>query len=160
MEAKIKVLTITLHHTPKGLKTLSANSRKHTREHPKRNATVPGHELLPTPVRHVVVSLVSQLLLLGAVGEHGPDLAVTVDLSLKHDVPAIGSKAGKIVATRITGKLQPALAGDVHYVDILPAGRARTVFAVPTEGQHRAARRPRRRDGISPVGHAQHVRPV
>ena len=49
------------------------------------------------------------------------------------------------------------LAGDVHHVDVLSAGIAGTVLAVPTEGQHAAVGRPRRRDGIAAVGHALHI---
>src|SRR5271165_893933 len=88
--------------------------------------------LFPAPVGHEVAPAFCELLLLGAVGEHGPDLAFAVDGALEDDVAAVGRPGGEIVGAGVMGKLLPALGGDVHYVDVLTAGRAGTVLAVRT----------------------------
>src|SRR3954452_22714799 len=107
--------------------------------------------LLPAPVGHEIVSHVGQLVLFGAIGKHGPYLRVSANLAFKHDMPPVRRPAWEIIAPRIVRKLQPALAGDVHDVDVLPARRAGAVLPVPTKGEHGAVGRPGRRDGVASI---------
>ena len=81
-------------------------------------------------------------MLLGAVGQHRPNLRAVPDLPLEHNVAPIGRPRRKIVAACLMRGLQPALAGDIHHVDVLPAGIAGAVFAVPAKGQQAPVRRP------------------
>src|SRR4051812_6279462 len=113
--------------------------------------------LFPAPVGHEVVAYMGQLVLLGAIGQHCPDLAMSADLSLKDDVPAVWGPGGKIVAAGLMGELQPTLAGDIHDVDVLPARRARPVFAIPTEGEHGSVGSPGRRDRVASIRQALDV---
>src|SRR5579859_1723458 len=96
-------------------------------------------------------------MLFGAVGEHGPDLVVAIDGALEDQVAAVGRPAGEIVAAGVVCELDPTLGGDVHDVDVLPAGSAGTVFAVPAEGEELAVGGPGRGDGVTAVGHALDV---
>src|SRR5579863_4315287 len=73
--------------------------------------------LFPAPVGHEIAPHVCKLMLLGPIGQHRPDLAMSPDSALKHDMTPVRRPAGKIVAPRIVRKLQPALAGNIHYVD-------------------------------------------
>src|ERR1017187_8006826 len=104
------------------------------------NTSAPVRMSLPTPIRHRVVPGMRQLLLLRSIGNHGPDLRVMADFALEHDVPAIRRPRGKGVVTGFVRQLHPSLAGDVHHVDIMPARRARTVFAIPAESEKLAVR--------------------
>src|SRR5580704_2693102 len=99
-------------------------------------------------------------MLFGAVGEHHPDLAVADDRSLEDNMQHVRRPAGKVVASGVMGKLQPPLAGDVHYIDVLSAGRPWPVLPVPTESEKLAVRRPRRRNGVASIRHALDVGPV
>src|SRR5271157_4124863 len=96
-------------------------------------------------------------MLLGAVGEHGPDFSVAADGALKDDVTSVRGPGGVVVASGFVGNLKPALAGDVHDVDILTAGVARPVLAVPTEGDELAVGSPGGRDSIAAVCQALDV---
>src|SRR6266568_802950 len=115
-----------------------------------------GGYLLPAPVWHVVVAGSRELMLLCPVGEHRPNLRVAADGSFKDDVTPIGRPGREVVAARFMGELEPTqrLAGDVHYINILAAGRARTVFAIPAKGEELSVGRPRRRDCVTAVGQA------
>jgi hypothetical protein len=64
--------------------------------------------------------------------KHRPDLRAMPDLPLEHDVPSIRRPRWKVVDAGLVRRLQPVLAGNIHHVDVLPAGIAGTVFAVPT----------------------------
>ena len=46
--------------------------------------------LLPAPVGHEVLAGGGELLLLSAIGEHGPDLGFAADGALEDDVAVIG----------------------------------------------------------------------
>src|SRR5581483_2573049 len=59
--------------------------------------------------------------------------------------------------TGVMRQLRPALAGDIHDVDVLPARSARPVFTVPCKGKELAVGRPRRRSGIAPISQSLHV---
>src|SRR5208282_1985652 len=85
----------------------------------------------PTPVRHRVVAAEGELVLLGPVRQHRPDLRAVIDFALENNVPPIRRPRREIVAPRLVRGLQPSLAGDVHHVDVLPPGIAGTVLAVP-----------------------------
>src|SRR5579859_4451846 len=74
--------------------------------------------LLPAPVGHEVIAHVGKLLLLGSVGQHRPDLGVPADFTLEDDMTAVRSPARVIIGARVVGELHPALAGDVHDVDV------------------------------------------
>src|ERR1700733_14069697 len=82
---------------------------------------------------------------------------MTADGAFEDDVAAVGRPAGEVVASGVMSQLHPALAGDVHDVDVLTAGGSRAVLAVPAEGEHVAGRRPRRGNGIAPVGEALNI---
>src|ERR1035441_7812545 len=98
-----------------------------------------------------------ELMLAGSVGEHGPDFSVAADGALNDDVASVRSPGGEVVASGFVGDLKPALAGDVHDVDILTAGIAGPVLAVPTEGEELAIGSPGGGYGIPAVGQALNV---
>src|SRR5580692_2800464 len=99
-------------------------------------------------------------MLFGAVGKHGPYLRSATVLALEHDVPPIRRPRGEILPPRIMRELGPALAGNVHDVDVLTPCGARTILAVPGKCQKLSVGRPRGRSGISAVGHALHASPI
>ena len=70
-----------------------------------------------------------------------------------------GDHDGIVVAAGVVRELKPLQrpAGNIHHVDVLAAGGARAVFAVPGEGEPLAVRRPRGRNRIAAVGHALNV---
>src|SRR5258705_5766757 len=69
-------------------------------------------------------------------------------------MPAVGGPGGKVAAATVVGKLDPALGGDLHDVNILSPGCAGSVLAVPGEGEKLAVGRPGDRCGVTAVGHA------
>ena len=69
-----------------------------------------------------------------AVGQHGPNLPLTILKVLKGDMAAIRRPCGKIVAPNVMGKLNPAMAGNIHDVNILSARSAGAVAAIPRKG--------------------------
>src|ERR1700753_3951971 len=99
-------------------------------------------------------------MLLGAIGKHGPYFGPTTLFALKYDVPSIRRPGWKILPSLVVGELGPALAGNVHDVDVLPARRARTVLAVPCEGHELSVRRPGGRRLIAAVGQTLYVRSI
>src|SRR5580658_4700576 len=99
-------------------------------------------ESFPAPVGHEVIAPAGELLLLGAVGEHTPDFVAMVDFALKDDVAAIRGPRRKVVASCVVGQLSPALAGDVHNVDIASARRTGAILAVPGEDEELSVWRP------------------
>ena len=58
------------------------------------------------------------------------------------DVPAVGGPGGEVAAADVVGELDPALGRDLHDVDVLSAGSAGAVLAVPGEGDELAVGRP------------------
>ena len=88
----------------------------------------------------MIVAAAGELLLLRAVGQHRPDIAASAQRPLKDNVAAIGSPAREVVAAGLVGELDPALAGHLHDVDVLPAGSSGAVLAVPTKGEKVAGR--------------------
>src|SRR5260221_6591064 len=105
--------------------------------------------LFPTPVRLRVVSGKSQLLDLGAVGQHRPDFFLARSAGLKHNMPPVGRPRRKIVPPAIVCKLHPLLAGDVHQVEVGRSRFARTILPHPRERKKLAVGRPVRRHRIS-----------
>src|ERR1700686_1801952 len=84
---------------------------------------------------------------LGAVGEHGPDLALAVARGFEDDVAAVGRPTGPLVFGAVAGNLADITAGRFHNVNVEIA-----IGAAPTEGDHLTIRRPRRIDEIALVG--------
>src|ERR1039458_6273811 len=108
--------------------------------------------LLPTPVGLRVVALESQLLYVGAVGQHGPYLVGSRAVGLKHNVAAVRRPAGEIVAPRIVRELYPLLAGDIHQIQVVGTRFSGPVLAHPGERQKLSVRRPVGRNGIALIG--------
>lgn len=76
------------------------------------------------------MSVDSQLVGLGAVGQHGPDLAWASAGGFEDDMATVGSPAGAlVVASRVRREIDDVLRGRLHDVDIVVA-----VWAAPTEG--------------------------
>src|SRR5437588_6834845 len=103
---------------------------------------------MPTPVGLGISACGSQGMSLGAVGEHGPDLAA----AFEDDMSAVRRPRGEVVASLAMGELHPLMAGDVHEVDVLAAGRTGSVMTHPCIGEELPVRRPGRRDGVSAFG--------
>ena len=99
-------------------------------DHPK--AVSPSEKSLPTPVGHKVIARVGELMLLGAVGQHGPDLGVTADGAFKDDVASIGRPGGIVVAPGFVGDLEVLLAGDIDDMNVDAAGIAGAVPSATT----------------------------
>src|SRR5436309_340858 len=113
--------------------------------------------LLPTPIWLRIVAAEGQLLHLGAVREHRPNLFRSGTARLKDDMSAIRGPGWEIVATAIVRKLHPLLAGEIHQVDIIGARRSRTVLPEPGKGQKLTVRSPGRGHRIALVRHALHI---
>src|SRR6185437_2885032 len=101
-------------------------------------------KLFPAPVRHEVLSCAGELVLLCAVHKHRPDLGSAADGALEDNMPVIGRPRGIVVTAGFVCELDPLerATGDVHHIDILAAGCAGAVFAIPGEGKPLAAWRP------------------
>src|SRR5882762_6533378 len=82
------------------------------------------------PVGGFVVAGCCELVGLGAVGQHGPDLARAGAGGFEDEVAAVGSPAGTFVAAGVAGELEDVARADVDYVDVVIAGGA-----APTEGE-------------------------
>jgi len=82
----------------------------------------PRSQLFGGPVGGFVVSVGGELVGLGAVGEHGPDLARTGAGGFEDDVAAVRGPAGAFVAAHIASEFEDATGGDVHDVDVVIAG--------------------------------------
>src|SRR5208282_122484 len=81
---------------------------------------------------------------LGAVGEHGPDLARAGARGLENEVAAVGSPGGAFVAAAIAGDFDNVARGDVHDVDVeIAAG------APPGESEKLSVGRPSRVNEIT-----------
>src|SRR5271170_8318379 len=76
------------------------------------------------------------------------------------DVPAVGRPRREVTAAAVMGELDPALGSDLHDIDVLSAGCAGAVLAVPGEGKELAVWRPGDRCGVATVGHTLHGRAV
>src|SRR5438128_12653243 len=58
------------------------------------------------------------------------------------------------------GKLHPLLARDIHQVNVAGAGFSWAILANPGKSEELSIRRPRRRYGITLVGHALDIRSI
>ena len=117
--------------------------------------------LLPTPVWHVCAGA-GQCAFLRAVGQHGHDLHVAgfaVSGVGIDDMPSVGRPGREVAAAAVVSELNPALGGDFHDVDVLSAGCAGAVLAIPGEGEELAVGRPGGRGGVAAVGHALTAEP-
>src|SRR6185437_2520070 len=96
--------------------------------------------LPPAPVRHVGAGA-GERPLLRTVGEHGHDACVvgtTVRRVCVDEMTAVRRPGGKVAASSVVGELNPLLGGNLHHVDVLTTGGARTILAVPGEGEELA----------------------
>src|ERR1700678_499510 len=109
--------------------------------------------LFPTPIRLRIASGKSQLMELGAVGQHLPDFFFAGAAGLKDYVAAIGRPRREIVASAIVGELNPLFAGDIHQINIGGAGFSGAIFPGPCKSQKLSVGRPVGRDGIALVRH-------
>src|SRR5438105_15257030 len=91
------------------------------------------------PVGRFVVTGEGELVWLGAVGEHGPNLARADPgtRGLKDDVAAIWRPTGTLVAALVASQFDELAGSSVHDVDIVVV-----VGAAPAEGQQLAVGRP------------------
>ena len=105
------------------------------------------------PVGGFVVAGVSELVRLGAVGEHGPDLARAAASGFEDDVAAIGSPGGAFIAAGIAGNFEDMVRDHVHDVDVVIAGGT-----TPGKGEKLAVRRPSRIDDIAHIRQVDLVR--
>nr|UXE45679.1 hypothetical protein Hi04_10k_c5190_00017 [uncultured bacterium] len=110
--------------------------------------------LFPTPVRLRIVSCKRQLLNLGAIRQHGPDLQTSRPVRLKHKMAIIRRPRGKVVAAAIVRQLHPLLAGNIHQVNIGRAWLAGAIFANPGKRKKLPVRSPVRRHRIALIRHA------
>ena len=101
------------------------------------------------PVGGFVVARVGELVGLGAVGEHGPDLARAAASGLEDDVAAVGSPGGAFVAAGIAGDFDGFVGGrgSIHDVDVVIA-RGTT----PGEGKKLTVGRPGGVDDVAHIG--------
>jgi len=74
-------------------------------------------------------------MLIGSIGKHRPYLRAAALLALEHNVSSVRRPGRKVIGPGIVRQLLPALGRDIHDVDILTARRARTILAIPTEGE-------------------------
>src|SRR6266581_3154221 len=93
------------------------------------------------PIGRLVMAAGGQLVRLGTVGEHGPNLSRAVTCGLKNKVASIRRPTGTLVAALIAGQLHELPGSRVHDVDIVVVVRT-----APTEGQQLAVGRPGRID--------------
>src|ERR1700761_6433280 len=109
---------------------------------PIRHLALSGNiaRLPPAPVRHVGAGA-GEGSLLRTVGEHGHDACVVgtaVGRVCVDEMTAVRRPGGEVAATSVVRELNPFFRGDLHDVDVLSAGGARTVLAIPGEGDELA----------------------
>src|SRR5205807_6457653 len=66
----------------------------------------------------------------------------------------------EVINAGIVRQLYKLPGGNIHNIDVLPAGRTRTVMADPRKGQQLAVREPRGGYGISFAGNLLEIAPV
>src|SRR5271165_399962 len=110
--------------------------------------------LFPTPVWLRVASCKSQLVQLGAVGEHHPDFFLPGAHGLKNDVAAVRRPRRRIVTPAVVRELNPLFAGDIHQINVRRTGLAWSILTNPRQRQELSIRRPVGRDRVALVGHA------
>lgn len=98
------------------------------------------------PVGGLVVAGIGELVRLGSVGEHGPDLARAATSGFKDNVATVGSPTGSFIAAGIASDFSGLAGSSVHDVDIVIAAGA-----TPAEGEELAVGRPGRVDDIAHV---------
>src|SRR5208282_1619354 len=109
--------------------------------------------LLRRPVRRLVVAFGGELAGLGAVGEHGPDLARAGAGRFEDDMAAVGSPAGALVARAgVWREIDDVLRSGLHDVEIVVA-----VGTAPTEGKDLPIGRP---GGIDDVAFVRKIEQV
>src|ERR1700722_2341609 len=116
--------------------------------------------LFPTPIRLRIASRKSQLLKLGAVRQHGPNLFLAGAAGLKHNMPIIRRPGRKIVAPAIVRQLHPLLTGNVHQINVRRSRLTRPILADPRQTEKLPIRRPVGRYRIPLVRHTLLVRTV
>src|SRR5277367_1047074 len=117
---------------------------------PKSDAQGPTPKalLFRRPVGGFVLAVGGELAGLGAVGEHGPDLARAVAGGLEDDVATVGRPTGAFVAGAGIGReINDLLGIGFHDVDVVVAIRA-----APAEGEDLAVGRPCGIDQVALVG--------
>src|SRR5580704_14458153 len=93
--------------------------------------------LLWRPVGRLVVTVGGELVSLGAVGQHGPDLTRSSAGGFEDEVATVGGPPGALVAPFIAGELDNLLRSRFHDVDIVVAAGT-----APAKGQQLAVWRP------------------
>src|SRR5229473_6920131 len=87
---------------------------------------------------------------LGAIGQHGPNLARAAACRFKNEVAAVGRPTGALVAALVAGQLDNLAGSGVHDVKVVIV-----VGAAPTESQQLAIGRPRGVNDITLVGEVE-----
>src|SRR5271155_1659696 len=98
------------------------------------------------PIGRLVVAGAGELVGLGAVGQHRPDLARAATGGFEDEVAAVWGPAGALVAAGIAGELEELAGGGVHYVEIVVAAGT-----APREGQQLAVGGPGGIDDVALV---------
>src|ERR1035438_472402 len=97
--------------------------------------------LFPTPIRLGIASSKSQLLQLGSIGQHGPNLFFARTARLKHNMPPIRRPRRKIIAPTIVRQLDPLLTRNVHQVEVRRSRFTGSVLPNPRKGEKLPVRR-------------------
>src|ERR1700694_2441183 len=87
---------------------------------------------------------------LGAVRQHGPDLARAAAGGFENEVAAVRGPAGALIAALVAGQLDELLRGGVHDVNVVVV-----VGPAPTESQQLTVRRPGWIDDVALVGQVE-----
>src|SRR5713226_2727488 len=95
--------------------------RSYTNRGPRKSAC--------RPVRRLVVTGGRQLARLGAIGEHGPDLARAAAGRFKNKVPTVGRPTGAFGAALVARQLYNLAGSRVHDVNVVVV-----IGSTPTEG--------------------------
>src|ERR1700683_234619 len=74
--------------------------------------------------RGFVLSLIRQLARFAAIGQHGPNLPLSVSSGLENDVPSVRRPTGAFIPAGVASKLHQLLADNIHNIDVEIAARA------------------------------------
>ena len=100
------------------------------------SGTWPG--LFGRPIGRFALSLHGQLARIGAIREHGPDLARARARGLENKMPAVGSPTWALVASGVAREFDQSVRSDIHHVKIVVPVRT-----APAKSQQLTVRRPR-----------------